>query len=116
MPLYPPPNFNCVDSGVYRSASPTEVSYQFIASLRLKSIVLLSADSCDDKFLSWLEESDIEIVYIEGSSTTISEEMVVRALAVLLDKSKLVRRLPTMHTCMHAASPVVTHEKAMTLI
>jgi len=50
---YAPLGFSMVDTGIYRSAYPTERTFSFITLLNLKSMVFLN--SADSKIKSQLE-------------------------------------------------------------
>lgn len=40
--LIPPPNFGLIESSLYRSGEPNELSYKFLGSLNLKSLIWLA--------------------------------------------------------------------------
>jgi hypothetical protein len=42
--LTPPPNFGMVEDGLYRSGMPTEASYPFLCTLKLKKIIYLAPE------------------------------------------------------------------------
>lgn len=60
--LYTPPNFGQVEEYIYRSALPTPIHYPFLKSLSLKTVIALSIEHIDQKFLSFLQDESIEIV------------------------------------------------------
>jgi tyrosine-protein phosphatase OCA1 len=67
---------------------------QFIKSLNLRSVIVLSASCIDDSMLKFLEENNIRVNYIENSVNDslrglfpIAEEMVTESLKLLSDNS-----------------------------
>jgi tyrosine-protein phosphatase OCA1 len=49
MPLFPPLNFGTVETDLYRSGIPNELNFQFLQSLNLKTVLILSPDCVDVK-------------------------------------------------------------------
>jgi hypothetical protein len=49
MSFFPPLNFAYVEENLYRSAIPTELNFQFLNSLNLKTILILSPESVDER-------------------------------------------------------------------
>ena len=97
MHLFPPQNFGAVEDGIYRSGLPTELNYRFLESLRLKTVIVLSPESMDTQFASFLEDFRIRVVYIQNVSndgfrglSPVAEETVIEALHILSSKSNLV--------------------------
>mmetsp|Transcript_31852 Transcript_31852/g.71689 ORF Transcript_31852/g.71689 Transcript_31852/m.71689 type:complete len:211 (+) Transcript_31852:294-926(+) len=105
--LFPPANYGVVEEGLYRGAIPTEINVPFLETLRLKTVVLLEhvtgAEEVDAMWAAYLEENGIELVRIgeeadrqlalgslsaTKSSQPMSEELVLRALHVVVDASK----------------------------
>nr|CCC94675.1 putative tyrosine phosphatase [Trypanosoma congolense IL3000] len=98
-----PSNFGYVEESIYRCGAPEPCHYGFLASLRLRTCVLLT-DSHDEAFIRWLRENNIRIVCplhedsnfsrlcVETSglshhrgSMTLSEPVVVGILHELID-------------------------------
>lgn len=97
MHLFPPQNFGAVEDGIYRSGLPTELNYRFLESLQLKTVIVLSPESMDSQFASFLEDFRIRVVYIQNATndsfrglSPVAEETVIDALNVLTDRSNLV--------------------------
>ncbi|KEG14185.1 putative tyrosine phosphatase [Trypanosoma grayi] len=98
-----PPNFGYVEERIFRCGAPEPCHYSFLASLKLRTCVLLT-DSHDEAFVRWLRETGVRTVcplyddskpgnlgdemggvsYHSGSMT-LSEPVVVDILHVLLD-------------------------------
>lgn len=100
MHLFPPQNFGAVEDGIYRSGLPTELNYRFLESLRLKTVIVLSPESMDTQFASFLEDFRIRVVYIQNVSndgfrglSPVAEETVIEALHILSSKSNLVSNI-----------------------
>jgi tyrosine-protein phosphatase SIW14 len=117
MSLFPPVNFSAVEDGLYRSGMPFEINFevssnfssmwglvvklmmgylwiQFIKTLRLKTVIVLSSTYVDDTVSKFFEENSIQVVYIENSVSDalqgvlpFAEEMVTEALTVIADKN-----------------------------
>jgi protein tyrosine/serine phosphatase len=97
MHLFPPQNFGAVEDGIYRSGLPSELNYRFLESLQLKTVIVLSPESMDGQFASFLEDFRIRVVYIQNATndsfrglSPVAEETVIDALNVLTDRSNLV--------------------------
>lgn len=56
-----PPNFGCVEDGIYRCGLPNPRHYGFLSSLQLRTCVLLT-DTPDPIFLQWLFENNIYVL------------------------------------------------------
>ena len=100
MHLYPPQNFGCVEDGVYRSGLPSELNYRFLESLNLRTAIVLSPESMDSQFASFLEDFKIRVVYIQNASndgfrglSPVAEETVIDALHLLTNRTNLVSDL-----------------------
>lgn len=90
-----PPNFGYVEEDLYRSGTPNVLSFPFLERLRLRTLLYLAPDDPPPAFLAFLEDQDIQLVHVgkEGASyqtqnpwNPISEDMVVKALQVLLSR------------------------------
>ncbi|AYU79388.1 Tyrosine phosphatase family [Leishmania donovani] len=55
-----PPNFSYVEEGIFRCGAPEPRHYGFLASLGLRTCILLT-DIHDDAFVHWLQESGVTI-------------------------------------------------------
>jgi len=67
---------------------------QFIKTLKLKTVVILSSNYVDDSLSKFFEENNIQVVYVENSVTDalqgvlpFAEEMVTESLNIIADKS-----------------------------
>lgn len=47
--LYPPLNFGYLQDSLYRSAIPNEINFQFLQTLQLKTILILSPEVVDSQ-------------------------------------------------------------------
>lgn len=56
-----PPNFGYVEEGIFRCGAPEPQHFSFLASLQLKTCVLLT-DTQDEAFVRWMQESGIAIL------------------------------------------------------
>ncbi len=101
--LYPPTNFGSVENNLYRSSYPTEINLLFLNQLKLKTVIILS-EECPEAFALYIEKNSINPIFIYDDNVTImdnsefghiSEEMVVKALTILLDNSNY----PLLITC-----------------
>eukprot|EP01038_Epipyxis_sp_PR26KG_P004490 gene4490-6346_t len=98
--LYPPINFMTVEDDLYRSGSPYLLNYEFLSTLRLKTIVVL--DYLDENAVEYFNSSGVNIVYVESSLNSsvrgllpIAEEMATEALKIIVDKTNF----PCLITC-----------------
>ena len=97
MHLFPPQNFGAVEEGIYRSGLPSELNYRFLESLQLRTVIVLSPESMDSLFASFLDDFRIRVIYIQNATndgfrglSPVTEETVIEALNVLTDRSNLV--------------------------
>jgi hypothetical protein len=49
MALFPPLNFGYVQDHLFRSAIPNEINFQFLQTLQLKTILILSPEVVDSQ-------------------------------------------------------------------
>ena len=104
MVLFPPLNFTYVENNLYRSAFPTEINYEFVRSLNLKTILILD-ETCPQSLISFLEDSNIRAIFIDNTNaqlpskwnSPIGETMVIKALKVLMHNE----HYPILVTCKH---------------
>lgn len=68
--------------------------FQFIKTLKLKTVVVLTSNYVDDSVSKFFEENNIQVVYVENSVTDalhgvlpFAEEMVTESLNVIADKA-----------------------------
>jgi tyrosine-protein phosphatase OCA1 len=97
MHLFPPQNFVAVEEGIYRSGLPSELNYRFLESLQLRTVIVLSPESMDSLFASFLDDFRIRVIYIQNATndgfrglSPVTEETVIEALNVLTDRSNPV--------------------------
>lgn len=88
--VIPPTNFAMVCPGVYRSGYPKAMNHSFLQSLRLKSLIFLCPEDCDDANRKFCKANGVQILQfgINGNKEPFSDmpEPVIRdALHVLLD-------------------------------
>lgn len=60
--VIPPLNFAMVAPGVYRSGLPLAVNHSFIKSLRLKTLIYLCPEECNESNLTFFKENNIRIM------------------------------------------------------
>ncbi|KAJ1421390.1 protein-tyrosine phosphatase [Ochromonadaceae sp. CCMP2298] len=103
--LFPPVNFNAVEEGLYRSGMPFELNFEFLKTLKLRTVVVLSSHFVDEALSGFFEEQGINVVYgenavsvsdtLRGVVLPFAEEMVIETLKVLSNKINY----PVLVTC-----------------
>ena len=88
--LNPPENFAMVWRGIYRSSFVTKRNFQFLQTLRLRTIVYLCPEDYPESHTSFLAENGIQLLQfgVEGNKEPfdeIPEEIMCKALAAVLD-------------------------------
>ncbi|GJD12728.1 Probable tyrosine-protein phosphatase [Galdieria sulphuraria] len=88
--LIPPINFGMVETDLYRSGVPNELSFPFLEKLQLKKILYLAPDEVSQQFLNFVDDQGIELVALgwDGEKSPwkpISEEVVLNALDCILN-------------------------------
>lgn len=89
----PPTNFGAVEDGhVYRSGYPTEKSFDFIASLQVKTILTLVPEPLSAEYSMFMRENNIRHVQIhipanKDGIISITPERMGMALAVVLNRA-----------------------------
>jgi hypothetical protein len=63
-----PPNFGYVEEGIFRCGAPEPRHYGFLASLGLRTCILLT-DTHDGAFVHWLQETGVLIFYPLSNET-----------------------------------------------
>lgn len=94
IPLYPPMNFAFIESGLYRSAYPSELNSTFLDTLTLRTIIALEEDY-PSALESFASSRGIKIMIVHNaqiakltlSSSPVAEEMVVKSLEYLVHNS-----------------------------
>mmetsp|Transcript_8521 Transcript_8521/g.14138 ORF Transcript_8521/g.14138 Transcript_8521/m.14138 type:complete len:215 (+) Transcript_8521:56-700(+) len=64
--LFPPLNFNQVEEGIYRSGIPFELNFEFLKTLKLRTVVILSSNYVDDSLSHFFEENHVHVIYGEN--------------------------------------------------
>jgi tyrosine-protein phosphatase OCA1 len=88
-----PANFGMVEEQIYRCGCIQARNYPFLETLKLRTIVDLSAERPSAAFQQWIEDNSIVSVYpcsgqfTRGSSQYLTENLVLAVLKVLLDAS-----------------------------
>lgn len=98
--VVPPTNFAMVSPGVYRSGLPKRPNHSFLKSLKLKTLIFLCPDDCNEDNFAFCRENNVQIMQfgIQGNKepfVDIPEPVIRDALQVLLD----VRRHPLLIHC-----------------
>jgi tyrosine-protein phosphatase OCA1 len=85
-----------VEEDLYRSGQPNELNFPFLERLNLKTIICLALEEPNAQLRSFVEEQDIRLICLGGVTemetrrkawNPLSEEMVLSALNIILDKS-----------------------------
>jgi len=105
--LYPPVNYGAVcASGIHRCGLPIELNNDFIATLELKTVLVLSPSTFPvpaalARYVAFLESMSIRVVCLEGAQDEgkhgdyVSASLVEEALGMMCNPSNL----PLMLTC-----------------
>lgn len=92
----PPVNYGMVEEDLYRSGQPNELNFPFLERLNLKTIVYLALEEPNAQFQSFVEEQEIQLIYLGGNTRMesrrkawepLSEETVLAALDIILDRA-----------------------------
>ena len=104
-----PVNFGQVEQQIYRCGEPEPAHFPFLASLQLRTCILL-VDDPSTQLLAWLRDSNVQIVFPLGDlshgdqqpnrsgsrgSMTLPEGVIIDILRVLLDPASH----PVLVTC-----------------
>jgi tyrosine-protein phosphatase SIW14 len=88
----PPPGFELVEVGVYRSATPTEESLHFLQTLKCKRVVFLSPEALPKHFQDFVTAHGIAVSHLglkmwqEGPAwKAVSDDLVKESLEMVLD-------------------------------
>ncbi|EGG11463.1 uncharacterized protein MELLADRAFT_115262 [Melampsora larici-populina 98AG31] len=83
----PPPNFGFIESWLYRSGEPNELSHQFLLSLNLKSLIWLAPRPISSSFRECLSSTvkfyDLGILHA-AAIDEVTDEAVTEALRLIL--------------------------------
>lgn len=60
--VIPPLNFAMVAPGVYRSGYPNAMNHSFLKSLRLKTLIYLCPENCNEANLTFCQQNNISIM------------------------------------------------------
>eukprot|EP00002_Diphylleia_rotans_P039761 TRINITY_DN9300_c0_g1_i1.p1 TRINITY_DN9300_c0_g1~~TRINITY_DN9300_c0_g1_i1.p1 ORF type:complete len:225 (-),score=46.56 TRINITY_DN9300_c0_g1_i1:297-971(-) len=100
--LTPPELFGIVESGLYRSNTPFHAHFSYLRSLRVKTLIRLSAEIPTKAFLSFVEDCGIHVINLGQIADSgfeswkpLREELVKECLEILLDK----KYYPILVTC-----------------
>ena len=77
----PPLNFGMVEDDLYRCGQPNELNFPFLEKLELKTVIWLAPDEPSEAFQNFLDD------HYQNPWNPVSEDMVIEALAKILDKS-----------------------------
>ncbi|WWC73742.1 uncharacterized protein I206_107714 [Kwoniella pini CBS 10737] len=89
--LVPPENFSLVSKGVYRSGFPKKRNFEFMKTLRLKTVLTLVLEDYPEANLEWCQSQDIQFMQfgIPGNKEpfdNIPEDVICSALVAIMDK------------------------------
>eukprot|EP00171_Calliarthron_tuberculosum_P012954 IDg12954t1 len=98
--VMPPLNFAMVMPGIYRSGYPSEVNHSFLRTLKLRTMIYLCPEDCNEKNMAFCRANGISVMQfgIQGNKepfVDVPEPIIRDALSVLLD----VRRHPVLIHC-----------------
>lgn len=73
--VIPPANFAMVCPGVYRSGYPKPMNHSFLKSLKLKTLIFMCPEDCDEANREFCKQSGIEILQfgIQGNKEPFSD-------------------------------------------
>ncbi|CAI5734570.1 unnamed protein product [Peronospora destructor] len=92
----PPVNYGMIEEDLYRSGQPNELNFPFLERLNLRTIIYLALEEPNPQFQSFVEEQEIQLVFLGGNTRMesrrkswepLSEETVLAALDIILDRS-----------------------------
>ncbi|TDH70188.1 hypothetical protein CCR75_002202 [Bremia lactucae] len=92
----PPVNYGMIEEDLYRSGQPNELNFPFLERLNLRTIIYLALEDPNPQFQSFVEEQEIQLVFLGGNTRMesrrkawepLSEETVLAALEIILDRS-----------------------------
>jgi tyrosine-protein phosphatase OCA1 len=92
----PPVNYGMIEQDLYRSGQPNELNFPFLERLNLRTIIYLALEEPNPQFQSFVEEQEIQLVFLGGNTRMesrrkawepLSEETVLAALDIILDRS-----------------------------
>jgi len=93
--LIPPDAFGIVENGVYRSNAMQPSNFEFLGSLKLKTVVMLSAEAPTRAVQGFLDGKNIKVfnLGLQGNNwkqgvdwRPVSEEIVKEALQIILNR------------------------------
>lgn len=85
--FYPPLNFSLVANGLYRSGHPIPMNYQFLETLKLKTVIYIGDKSDNLEYYNWIEKMGIKFVYVPliNDFKDVSNEEIARKLNLILN-------------------------------
>ncbi|ODQ79892.1 hypothetical protein BABINDRAFT_161562 [Babjeviella inositovora NRRL Y-12698] len=88
----PPLNFALVENGIFRSGHPMPINFDFLASLRLKTIIYLGDKEDNTAYYEWIESQGINFKYFRMESVSEpfkanNPEALTNALHLILDST-----------------------------
>eukprot|EP01063_Lacrimia_lanifica_P002811 TRINITY_DN11518_c0_g2_i1.p2 TRINITY_DN11518_c0_g2~~TRINITY_DN11518_c0_g2_i1.p2 ORF type:complete len:223 (+),score=76.91 TRINITY_DN11518_c0_g2_i1:206-874(+) len=95
MPLLPPSTFATVEEGVYRSATPQHANLEYLDTLGLRTILLLTNEPLEGKVAKHFKKAQEELKVVELGKeawvpdpkwTGVGEDLVKRAVECILDR------------------------------
>lgn len=95
--LNPPLNYLTIDSGIYRCSFPTELNFEFLKSLQLKTVVSLSP--ANDSLVSFSSSHGISLIELNESEVNknqydigdisfekLNDSTIIEALKLILNR------------------------------
>lgn len=73
--VIPPANFAMVCPGVYRSGYPKVMNHSFLKSLKLRTLIYLCPEDCDEANREFFRQNDVQILQfgIQGNKEPFSD-------------------------------------------
>jgi len=91
--LVPPFRFSFVETDLYRGAYPVAANYNFLITLKLKSMISLIPEAMDNKLSDFLKEENIESYQYTVpkfvDQIIMSSNMITEILNIMCDKKNL---------------------------
>jgi tyrosine-protein phosphatase OCA1 len=88
--LIPPLNFGMVEDDLYRSGEPNVLTFPFLETLHLRTVVYLHPSKPHADFLSFVDEQQIKLIHLGAEEShrnpwnMLSEGVVIEALKYIL--------------------------------
>lgn len=93
--IVPPLNFCPVERQLYRSGQPSNINFEFLKELHLKTIVWLASEDPIDEFIEFVQEEKINLYFAginpDGGDNNpwdgLTENSIIQALNIIVNKN-----------------------------